>query len=69
MPGSHNELVVVADAFVKVYDLRIDLLCPVYYFVVLTGKIKDATVAVLDEVCVCVCVCVCVYVFVLSCIQ
>ena len=52
MPGSHNELVIVTDTFVKVYDLRIDLLCPVYYFVVLTGKIKDATVAVMDEVCV-----------------
>ena len=58
IPGSQTEMVVVTDSFVKIYDMRVDLLCPVYYFIVLTGKIKDATVAVTDEVCVCVCVCV-----------
>jgi E3 ubiquitin-protein ligase UBR4 len=49
VPGSQTELVVVSDAFVKIYDLRVDLISPVYYFVVLTGKIKDATVAVTGE--------------------
>ena len=54
IPGSQTEMVVVTDSFVKIYDMRVDLLCPVYYFIVLTGKIKDATIAVTDEVCVCV---------------
>jgi len=52
IPGSQTEMVIVTDSFVKVYDMRMDLLCPIYYFIVLTGKIKDATVAVTDEVCV-----------------
>ena len=50
VPGSQTELVVVSDTFVKIYDLRVDLISPVYYFVILTGKIKDATVAVTGEV-------------------
>ena len=50
VPGSQTELVVVSDTFVKIYDLRVDLISPVYYFVILTGKIKDATIAVTGEV-------------------
>ena len=50
VPGSQTELVVVTDTFVKIYDLQVDLISPVYYFVILTGKIKDATVAVSGEV-------------------
>ena len=50
VPGSQTELVVVTDTFVKIYDLRVDLISPVYYFVILTGKIKDATIAVTGEV-------------------
>ncbi len=54
-------------------NFRIDLLCLlyVYYFVILTGKIRDATIVATNEVllymymcvcaCVCVCVCVCMY--------
>ena len=53
VPGSQTELVVVTDTFVKIYDLRVDLISPVYYFVILTGKIKDATVAVNGEVRTC----------------
>ena len=60
IPGSQTEMVIVTDSFVKVYDMRMDLLCPIYYFIVLTGKIKDATVAVTDEVGGCVGVGVCV---------
>ena len=56
VPGSETELVIVSDTFVKIYDLKVDLISPMYYFVILTGKIKDATVAVSGEVCVCVCV-------------
>ncbi len=72
VPGSETEMVIVTDTFVKIYDLRIDLLCLlyVYYFVVLTGKIRDATIVATNEVllymymCVCMCVClrVCVHV-------
>ena len=66
VPGSETELVIVSDTFVKIYDLNVDLISPIYYFVILTGTIKDATIAVTGEVCVCVCeracVCMCVYV-------
>ena len=51
IPGSKNSLVLVADSFVKIYDILIDSLSPKYYFLVLNGKIKDATVAVTEEVC------------------
>ena len=70
VPGSETELVIVSDTFVKIYDLNVDLISPIYYFVILTGTIKDATIAVTGEVCVwcaraymCVCACVCVCVW------
>ena len=50
IPGSKNSLVLVADSFVKIYDIQLDALSPKYYFLVLNGKIKDATVAVTEEV-------------------
>ena len=50
IPGSKNSLVLVANSFVKIYDIRVDVLSPKYYFLVLNGTIKDATVAVTDEV-------------------
>ena len=69
VPGSETELVIVSDTFVKIYDLNVDLISPIYYFVILTGTIKDATIAVTGEVCVCVRVrtCVCVRVCVCVC--
>ena len=51
IPGSKNSLVLVADSFVKIYDIQVDVLSPKYYFLVMNGKIKDATVAVTEEVC------------------
>ena len=50
VPGSQTELVIVSDTFVKIYVLHADLISPIYYFVILTGKIKDATIAVTEEV-------------------
>ena len=50
VPGSKHELVLVADTFVKVYDTNVDVISPTYYFVLGESKIKDATVAVTDEV-------------------
>lgn len=48
--GSLHKLVLVSDSFVKVYDTHMDVISPTYYFVLDEGKIKDATVAVTDEV-------------------
>ena len=50
IPGSQYELVLISDTFVKIYDTHIDVICPTYYFVLDKGKIKDATVAVSEEV-------------------
>ncbi len=50
IPGSQYELVLISDSFVKIYDTHVDVICPAYYFVLDDGKIKDATVAVSDEV-------------------
>ena len=55
VPGSQTELVIAANTFVKVYDLGRDTLSPMYYFIVLSGKIKDVAVAVNEEASVCVC--------------
>ena len=50
IPGSQYELVLVSDSFVKIYDTCVDVISPTYYFILDEGKIKDATVAVTDEV-------------------
>ena len=50
LPGSQTDLVVVADTFVKIYDLSCDVISPAYYFTVFSDKIKDACVIVTDEV-------------------
>ena len=50
MPGSQTELVIVTDSFVKIYNLAVDSLSPVYYFVVYPEKIRDACIIVTDEV-------------------
>ena len=48
--GRITDMILVTDTFVKIYDTRIDVLCPSFYFVSIHGKIKDATCAVTDEV-------------------
>ena len=50
VPGSKHELVLATDSFVKVFDTNVDVISPTFYFVLGDGKIKDATVAVTDEV-------------------
>ena len=50
MPGSRSELAVVADTFVKIYDLAVDVICPQYCFIVMSGKVKDATFVVNKQV-------------------
>lgn len=43
MPGSQTELTLVTADFVKIYDLSIDKISPIYYFLLPMGKIKDVT--------------------------
>lgn len=43
LPGSQTQLALVTADFVKIYDLGKDALCPQYYFLVPTGKIRDCT--------------------------
>ena len=43
LPGSQTELALITSEFVKIYDLSIDKISPIYYFVLPMGKIKDAT--------------------------
>ncbi|XP_022919909.2 E3 ubiquitin-protein ligase UBR4 isoform X2 [Onthophagus taurus] len=43
LPGSQTQLALVTADFVKVYDLAQDDLCPKYYFLVPSGKIRDCT--------------------------
>jgi E3 ubiquitin-protein ligase UBR4 len=43
LPGSQTQLAVVTADMVKVYDLATDALSPAYYFLVPSGKIRDAT--------------------------
>ena len=50
MPGSRSELAVVSDTFVKIYDLALDAICPQYCFIVMSGKVKDATFVVNKQV-------------------
>ena len=50
MPGSRSELAVVSDTFVKIYDLAVDVICPQYCFIVMSGKVKDATFVVNKQV-------------------
>ena len=50
MPGSRSELAVVSDTFVKIYDLALDVICPQYCFIVMSGKVKDATFVVNKQV-------------------
>ncbi|KAM6976924.1 E3 ubiquitin-protein ligase UBR4 [Aplochiton taeniatus] len=43
LPGSQTELAIITADFVKVYDLSTDALSPMYYFLLPTSKIRDAT--------------------------
>uniref|UniRef100_A0A8C8CQK5 UBR-type domain-containing protein n=1 Tax=Oncorhynchus tshawytscha TaxID=74940 RepID=A0A8C8CQK5_ONCTS len=43
LPGSQTELAIITADFVKIYDLSVDALSPVYYFLLPSSKIRDAT--------------------------
>jgi len=49
LPGSQTEVAVVTADFVKVYNLSVDAISPQYYFLLPTGKIRDATFVVSDS--------------------
>ena len=50
VPGSQTEIALVTDTFVKMYDLSLDAISPSYYYIVCSGKIKDACILVVDNV-------------------
>jgi E3 ubiquitin-protein ligase UBR4 len=43
LPGSKTELALVTNDFIKIYDLSVDKISPIYYFLLPMGKIKDLT--------------------------
>jgi E3 ubiquitin-protein ligase UBR4 len=43
LPGSKTELAIVTADFVKIYDLSVDKLAPMYYFLLPMGKVRDVT--------------------------
>jgi hypothetical protein len=43
LPGSQTELALVTSDFIKIYDLSIDKISPIYYYLLPMGKIKDVT--------------------------
>jgi len=49
LPGSQTEVAIVTADFVKVYNLAVDAISPQYYFLLPTGKIRDATFVVTDS--------------------
>ena len=45
LPGSQTALAIVTADFVKLYDLGADVLSPHHFFLLPSGKIRDACVA------------------------
>lgn len=50
LPGSQTELALVTADFVKVYDLGQDAISPMYYFLLPSSKIRDATFVTVSDV-------------------
>lgn len=42
LPGQQTQLALITAEFVKIYDLSVDSLSPQYFFLLPSGKIKDA---------------------------
>ncbi|XP_064423992.1 E3 ubiquitin-protein ligase UBR4 [Latimeria chalumnae] len=42
LPGSQTELAIITADFAKIYDLSVDALSPMYYFLLPSSKIRDA---------------------------
>ncbi|XP_052722001.1 E3 ubiquitin-protein ligase UBR4-like isoform X2 [Crassostrea angulata] len=49
LPGTQTELAIVTADFVKIYNLGMDALSPQYYFLLPSGKIRDATFICTEE--------------------
>ncbi|XP_064395390.1 E3 ubiquitin-protein ligase UBR4-like isoform X5 [Halichondria panicea] len=49
VPGQGGELLLVSDTFVKLYNTKVDIVSPSFYFELPMGKIRDATVAITDQ--------------------
>ena len=49
MPGTQTELALVTADFIKIYDLGTDVLSPQFYFLVPSGKVRDCTLACMDD--------------------
>ena len=43
LPGSQTELALITSEFIKIYDLSVDKISPIYYYLLPIGKIKDVT--------------------------
>jgi len=43
LPGSQTQLALLTADAVKVYDLGKDVMSPMYYFLLPSGKVRDAT--------------------------
>ncbi|XP_019625025.1 PREDICTED: E3 ubiquitin-protein ligase UBR4-like [Branchiostoma belcheri] len=50
LPGSQTEIAVITADFVKIYNLAVDVLSPGYYFLLPSGKIRDATFIFVDDI-------------------
>lgn len=51
LPGSQTDLAIVTADFVKIYDLSSDAISPQYYFLLPSGKIRDATFVFSEDGC------------------
>ncbi|XP_065191781.1 E3 ubiquitin-protein ligase UBR4-like isoform X2 [Sycon ciliatum] len=49
IPGSQTQLAVITSDFIKIWDLGVDVLSPIYNFMLPSGKIIDATVSVVPQ--------------------
>ncbi|KAI0242917.1 E3 ubiquitin-protein ligase UBR4 [Lamellibrachia satsuma] len=49
LPGSQTELAIITADFVKIYNLSQDAISPQYYFLLPSGKIRDATFVFMEE--------------------
>ena len=49
MPGHQTELALVTAEFIKIYDLSTDVLSPQYFFLVPSGKVRDCTLAIMED--------------------
>jgi E3 ubiquitin-protein ligase UBR4 len=50
IPGSQTELAIITTDFIKIYDLSVDAISPYFYFLLPSGKIRDATFACSEQV-------------------